>query len=88
MKFLTLLFMIFLVTGCTQEWQGYVYPDKNDLTKHIQLGNFDSLENCRKAAIDVMWKLGERSKRDYECGLNCKTETMPMICEKTVGNEK
>ena len=89
MKSLAPLVLALLITGCTQEWQGYVYPNKNDLTKHIELGKFNSLEQCRNAAIDKLWKLGDRSKGDYECGLNCQPlknyggATDINICEKT-----
>lgn len=88
MKYFCILFAL-LLTGCSQEWKGFVYPNKNDLTKHIELGTFDSLEKCRNSAINLMSKLGDRSKQDYECGLNCRpmknldgTSDMN-ICEKT-----
>ena len=88
MKYPLILFAI-LISGCSQEWKGFVYPNKNDLTKHIELGTFDSLVKCRDSALNLMSKLGDRTKQDYECGLNCR----PMknydgtydisICEKT-----
>lgn len=89
MKSLALLVLALLITGCTQEWRGFVYPNKNDLSKHIELGKFDSLERCRNAAIDKLWGLGDRSNGDYECGLNCRPLKNPdgsidiNICEKT-----
>jgi len=87
-KSLTVLAFILLATGCTQEWRGFVYPNKNDLGRHIELGKFDSLEKCRNAAVGKLVKLGDRSKGDYECGLNCRPVrnydgSTDNICEKT-----
>jgi hypothetical protein len=31
-------------------WLGFVYPARNNLTRHVDLGAFDSLDTCRVAA--------------------------------------
>jgi serine/threonine protein kinase len=64
-------------------WIGIIYPDKNNLYNHKIIGEFNSINSCLDK-VNIL--VGENGT--YECGLNCKTETMPMICEKTVGNEK
>ncbi len=68
------------------KWEGFVYPDKNNLTKHISLGVFQSLENCRAAALQKLSQVSSVEKGDYECGLNCEfREGMGdlQVCEKT-----
>jgi len=64
-------------------WIGIIYPDKNNLYNHKIIGEFNSINSCLDK-VNIL--VGENGT--YECGLNCKTETMPIICEKTVGNEK
>ncbi len=83
------LLIILTLPGCSQEWQGFIYPNKNDLSKHIEVGKFDSLEKCRYASLSKLNLMGKRYEGDYECGLNCKplknfdgTSDMS-ICEKT-----
>ena len=90
-KLKTILFAIPLIFlyGCSQEWRGFVYPNKNDLSKHIEIGKFDSLEKCRNASLGKLQIMGKRYEGDYECGLNCQPLKNPdgtsdiNICEKT-----
>lgn len=72
MKRTKYLLIILVLTGCSQEWRGFVYPNKNDLSKHIEVGIFDSLEKCRNASLGKLNILGKRYEGDYECGLNCR----------------
>jgi len=65
------------------EWTGFVYPDRNNLTQHIEIGTFKKLEECRNVAILTMQNNGWATKGDFECGLNCNSSTMPMICKET-----
>jgi hypothetical protein len=73
----TLLALIFLLgigvgCGCESEtWSGVVYPDATNLTRHFSVGDFDSLEDCRAAAVDRIHRMGASRTGDYECGLNC-----------------
>ena len=75
------------ITGCSkkdEEWSGFVYPNKNNLTDHRNIGTYSSLEQCRDAALSLMstsnWFNG-----DYECGLNCKSSSYGgMLCDKTL----
>lgn len=72
-----------LLSGCDKlgnqdQWQGWVYPDKNALVVSIPMGKFESLEQCRSSAQTAIRYLEERTlagktvKADYECGLNCE----------------
>ena len=70
----------------TEEWRGFVYPDRNALTIHRFVGAYTSLEQCRSAAQAVIRALPDPSRADYECGLNCRSQAgvgFPMICDKT-----
>ena len=58
--------LVFLVLGCFQErWEGYVYPDKQDLTQHIFVGEYSTLESCRAGALAKLH--GAWCKRERTC---------------------
>lgn len=75
------------VIGCfKEEWEGFVYPNKNNLTEHINIGTYKSLEACRASAIDALNKTSSASAGDYECGLNCELRSGMSgikVCEET-----
>jgi hypothetical protein len=68
---LTLTLVLLLCVGCSDKWEGFVYPNKHDLTKHRNLEHFSSLEECRAAARGVLAELNALERGDYECGKNC-----------------
>ena len=71
------------VVGCDyffQEWQGFVYPDRSNLTRSVYVGKFKTLEDCRAAAVAA---LGPNRQGDYECGLNCKPRNGVNVCSRT-----
>ena len=74
-----------LLTGCAEKWDGFVYPNKHDLTNHLAIGQFATLEQCRHFALLVLNTAPlHPSAGDYECGLNCKPMGDGMnLCEKT-----
>ena len=73
--------------GCFEEkWEGFVYPDANDLTISKNIGIFPSLEACRDAAMSSLSSISSIRTGDYECGLNCEVRKNLggiKICEKT-----
>lgn len=78
---------LLLVAGCfKEEWEGFVYPDRQNLRKHQAIGVFPSLEACRAAAVSTLRRVSSLQDGDYECGLNCEaSSTLPgiKVCEKT-----
>ena len=76
-----------VLAGCWgEEWRGVVYPNRDDLTKYREIGNFDSLEECRAAALSAIEAKGWGGRADYECGLDCEARLGaggPLVCEKT-----
>ena len=74
-----------LLVGCSgkEEWRGFLYPNRDDLTTHVEIGTFGSLEQCRDA---VRANKAYSENADYECGLNCRDELGPggpLVCKKT-----
>jgi len=78
-----------LLTGCGEAWLGFVYPNKNNLSKYIYIGNYETLEQCRMSARWNINNLELTDKADYECGLNCEPLIKgrgldsTRVCEKT-----
>ena len=76
-----------ILTGCGKDWEGFVYPNKNDLTSHVGIGHYKTLEECRAAAIAALQQISSVERGDYECGLNCK-ESKDLygikVCEETL----
>ena len=66
-----------------EEWTGYVYPDKGNLSHSIKIGSFDSLESCGSSARRTLTALDKRATGDYECGLNCKVKHGMNVCKRT-----
>jgi len=66
--------LVLLLTGCSEHWEGFVYPDKNNLQRSQAVGVYPSLEECRLAARRALAELfrdPQLVRGDYECGLNC-----------------
>ena len=51
----------------SQKWKGYAYPDKNNLSKVIELGEFRTEDECSTAAINTLRRVSSVSAGDYEC---------------------
>jgi hypothetical protein len=82
--FFALSFLTSLFGG--DAWQGFVYPNKNDLSFHLEIGQFDTLEQCRASAASIASAAGWGSQATWECGLNCHppvSEDDFWICEET-----
>ena len=52
------------------KWKGYAYPNKNNLSNFINLGEFKSEDECNVAAINTLRKVSSVSAGDYECQKN------------------
>ena len=87
----TIIFTIltaFLLSGCgepaDQEWTSLIYPDKNNNKRNKKNGTYNTLEECKKASILELNKLGFKDRGNYKCGLNCNYhEGMKLdICEQ------
>ncbi len=88
MRYATLLLAVVVSTllfGCSEEWEGFVYPNRGNLLVDIPIGTFKSLQECRAAAQARLEQLGALERGDYECGLNCKRreDSRLAICERT-----
>lgn len=70
------------------EWRGFLYPDRNDLSIVRDTGLFESLEQCSAATISYARQLNlPHDQIDWECGLNCKSDPNKygglLVCEET-----
>lgn len=68
-----------------ERWEGFVYPNKLNLTINQSIGEFESLKSCRSASQQMLYQLNAQNSGDYECGLNCEySSTYGInICEET-----
>lgn len=61
--------------GCDQrpdEWSAFVYPDRGDLTTHVEMRGFKTFDQCQTAAMNVIRGFGYTDRADYECGHKCE----------------
>lgn len=74
------------LAGCgrSADWTGFVYPDANDLTVSVQIGRFETFEQCRTSAFQTLDTFGRSDVGSFECGLRCKpSETGLQVCAET-----
>ena len=71
--------LIALSAGCLEEeWNGFVYPDAENLKEHSVVGKFKSRDECIRSAQASITPVGT-----FECGLNCQdSEFVVKVCEK------
>ncbi len=84
---LVIIIIALILAGCGRDkWDGHVYPNKYDLSQAIYIGEFDSLEDCREASLEMLENLNAFEMGEYECGKNCKPSDYGdiLICEETV----
>ena len=65
-------------------WTGWVYPDGSNLENSVRLGEFESFEQCRAAAVTVLETM-QSYGGDFECGRRCRFDTNYglHVCEET-----
>jgi hypothetical protein len=82
MRTFLLLGLSLVLSGCSGDWTGYLYPDRLDLANYATLGHFESLEQCRASARSVLFTT-HTGGGDYECGLNCRNKDGLNTCDRT-----
>ncbi len=80
-----------LLAGCFTErgpdvWTAWIFPDKSNIKRNMEIGQFKSIEECRKASLDKLASLNISNRGDYKCGLRCgyNEGLKTIICEKTM----
>lgn len=76
--------LVVALAGCGETWEGFVYPDKIDLTQHLNIGTYKSLEECRASALAELREVSSVEAGDYECGLNCEADGGQKVCVETL----
>jgi hypothetical protein len=61
------LVAIFYFVNSQKKWMGFAYPDKNNLSKVIELGEFKTEEECNAAAMKTLRRVSSIGAGDYEC---------------------
>lgn len=57
-----------LINSQSKDWQGYAYPDKNNLSNVIDVGKHKTEDDCNNAAINALLRNGSNTRiGDYEC---------------------
>ena len=54
-------------------WEGYIYPDANNLLHAVPIGYYSTSLDCRTAAWRIINLAGLAETASYECGKNCRT---------------
>ena len=67
--------IVAFAAGCSQQWDGYAYPSRANLSQHVYVGKFDTLEACRAATQRKLLQISSFQAGDYECGRNCKSRS-------------
>jgi len=62
-----LALVVVLYLANSQKWKGYAYPDKNNLSNVIELGEFKTEDECNAVAINTLRRVSSISAGDYEC---------------------
>lgn len=65
--YLGLVFLAAFYFASSQKWKGYAYPDKNNLSKVIELGEFKTEDDCNAAAVNTLRRVSSVTAGDYEC---------------------
>ncbi len=86
------LLVIILIAGYflffnKETWMGFYYANKDDLTKHIQSPELESIEECRGWVNRQVYIYNPADHMyDYECGKNCKFDKDYglYVCKETI----
>jgi hypothetical protein len=75
LRFCILVILLLALSGCSnkEQWEGYVFPNKDNLLIHRNSGRFQSLQECKDASMAILESLDALEKGYYECGKNCKS---------------
>lgn len=84
--------------GQSEEWQGWVYPNRDNLDDPVRIGPFATFEACQQTAINVSREMYEVESApasrdsdhqpitpDYECGFRCEApdKSGMTVCKET-----
>lgn len=67
------------------QWDAFIYPDRDNLSLHYQIRGFKTFEHCQEAAQSDLDRRGWAEAGDYECGYKCGPHEgfSGMLCEET-----
>ncbi len=83
----TTAILLLSMAGCGQpdQWTGWVYPNAGNLTHSVEIGRFDTFEQCRASAVNTLAAYGRTDSGAFECGRDCRRlgPTGLNICAET-----
>jgi hypothetical protein len=66
------------------QWDGWLYPDRNNLSHSLYLGKFDDVQQCRTSAYSrAQMMMLSTTQIDYECGYKCYHKGGLNVCKET-----
>jgi len=80
------LILLLAFTGCSsnERWDGNVYPDKEKMLINHNSGEFNTLEECEAASLEMLKSLNGLQKGYYECGKNCAPGSLHIDCDENI----
>ena len=74
-----------LIFSCAKhdEWITIVYQSKQKLFEY-KAGLSTTLKECKEEGVKSLKGLGIEDTGTFECGLNCKSEGILLVCEMVV----
>jgi hypothetical protein len=85
--YIVMIFVIILYACSQEQWEGVVYPDKNNRLIFKRVGKFQELEACRNASLKRLDDMNAIQKGFYECRKGCKQGAEgvnDLVCKETV----
>lgn len=67
-----------------KSWTPFIYPDKNNQKRSMQLTDANSLQECKEISSKKLLSLGLKDVGSSKCGLNCTYHEgmKQLICEE------
>lgn len=86
--FLSSIVFAILFSACSESndstWTPFIYPDKNNMKRSMQLAPLKTLQECKQTSILKIDSLNLQKVATSKCGLNCNYHSgmKQLICEE------
>lgn len=78
------LCLLMCLSGCKQEWCALIYPNPENPSVRLEVGEYDTPEACDAAAREALKHTPSQGGGSYQCGLNCEfsAHVGDYVCER------
>ena len=87
MRGLAVLAAFLALGGCgkSADWTGFVYPYGVEADISVEMGRYETFEQCQAGAINALRPLALAEEVDYACGRGCRFESQygMTVCRET-----